>query len=128
MDETEYARYRAHQVHDPSVAVADLADQTDRTLVFGYLVDRETFHVYLYDGEVNVHVYDHTGTTIRHEASDRWAAADLRPSKRAYVESTDLGFAILMADKDAPLTFTKPHWENEARRRNQWGSFSGRIV
>lgn len=35
-----------------------------------------------------------------------WPASALRPGKRAYVEETDLMFALVMADRDAALTFT----------------------
>lgn len=74
-----------------TVCVIDLIGP-DRTLLYGYTVDRDTWHVYLQDGLIHLLVY--TGNTmLSHRSAGTWDAEDLVPNKRVYPESTDEAFA-----------------------------------
>lgn len=88
----------------------------ERTLVYGYDIDRNTVHVYLHDLEIHKVVYKshfdyqnarrmETFEVLSHEHKALWEAQDLVPSKRAYPQHTDLGFALLMKSLGVPLTF-----------------------
>lgn len=72
--------------------VSQLSDHhEDRTLLFGYDCDRNTWHVYCQNGIVKLHVYDFEKQTIRFE--DTFSSWDeLIPNKRLYPESCDSEF------------------------------------
>lgn len=67
----------------------------DRTLLYGYTCDRESWHVYLKDGLIHRYVYASTldHSPIRHAAQEKAFVPDLIPDKRVYPESTDAAFA-----------------------------------
>lgn len=74
-----------------TVCVIDLIGP-DRTLLYGYTVDRDTWHVYLQDGLIHLLVYK-GDVMLSHRSAATWDAEDLVPNKRAYPESTDEAFA-----------------------------------
>ena len=84
------------------------APDFDRTLLYGYDVDRRTWHVYLKDGLI--HRVVRAGHSIsdgwEHQSGKVWRLADLVPSKRAYPERTDFYFARLAEQRDVPIAFT----------------------
>jgi hypothetical protein len=68
----------------------------DRTLLYGYTCDRDSFHVYLRDGKIHRFVYQERGEIVplHHRAEDGWELNDLVPDKRVYPESTDYVLAL----------------------------------
>jgi hypothetical protein len=119
------------QVQEPSsenvqmVHVFTLGRQ-ERTLVYGYTLERETFHVYVRGGEIHVHIYNYKGETLGHIHGDELPAEMLRPSKRAYPERTEYAFAQYMKSIGHPLTFT--NFNQEKYDENIFATYYGKIV
>lgn len=79
---------------EPRGITADVLGGEDRTLLRGYTCDRDTWHVYLKDGDIHLLVYSYPDVVVRHEARDSWMnPEDLVPDKRVYPESTCFRFA-----------------------------------
>lgn len=67
-------------VPDNSLWAANLENQGDRTLLFGYK-GLEVWHIYLKDGRLHRHVYTLTEKTIRHTRSLVLNSQDLIPDQ-----------------------------------------------
>lgn len=86
------------------------------TLLYGYTMERDTFHIYLKDGLLHKAIYGHqevppgffTKYTQDHISSNEMEASSLVPSKRAYPCRTLFLFASLieLLLKSAFLTAT----------------------
>ncbi|KQO98292.1 hypothetical protein [Leifsonia sp. Leaf264] len=87
------------------LSVTDLHDQSERTLVYGYTPERDSFHMYLLGGQIHLHIYSHAKVSLFHEAAPKWNPEFLRPNKRAYPQFTDFEFAVLMKRLDWALEF-----------------------
>lgn len=74
-----------------------------RVLLYGYTVERCTFVVAVSDEGI-IRMVDSDVPMYKEDWS--WSALSLRPNKRAYPDATDKNFALLMAEKDAEITFT----------------------
>lgn len=101
------------------VSASDL-EGPDRTLLSGYTLSRNTFHVYLEDGLIHLLVANEVeGRIITHEANTSWPMEQLTPSKRAYPEYTDLNFARMLESNGVEIPFTRfdeDRWEAAQRR------------
>jgi hypothetical protein len=84
---------------------ASLFAGVDRTLLFGFNLDRTTFHVYLKDGQIRRVIYNHQGV-IDFQSQETWEAVSLVPDKRAYPERTDGHFARLMLHHGIAVPYT----------------------
>jgi hypothetical protein len=128
MTPEEYRDLKKSWQEVPAVSVDEIKGP-DRTLLYGYMVNRQTFHVYFQNGAIHVLLT----TYGRDEPADYYASAfplvsTLVPSKRVYPESTDADFVRLLAQRgaDVPLlpfdelrygkvkdlTFHGETWEN----------------
>lgn len=103
MDIQEYTDYKNALFTEATISVGDLPDRGFRPLVEGYTLDREDFLVY-HDPDDGL-IRRYVGSTERAFAT--WDALLLAPSKRAYPEKTDQGFAYLMRQRGAELPFTR---------------------
>lgn len=91
---------------EKAVDVLDLLeDKSDRTLVYGYHLDRTTFHLYLFGGQMYLAEYSYGTDPVVINAADLSPQA-LRPSKRAYPEACDAEFAGIMKRIGHELCFT----------------------
>lgn len=107
------------------VGVGDLLNRSDRTLLYGYDVDRNSWHVYLLGGEIHLLVRGQRNT-IFFDAEPSWVAEQLVPNKRVYPESTDKQFAELLFDRGAPMTFSR--WSDERAERVRDLAFHGPVL
>lgn len=110
MNEYELEDLTTERVHDTTISAEEVRRSAqgvgDRTLVFGYTLDRDTVHAYLRDGEIHVVHYSHDRRLLHHVHGEEVAAADLVPSKRAYPNTTDYFTAVLLKQKGFPLSIT----------------------
>lgn len=97
--------------------VNDFEDRSDRTLMYGYDVDRRTVHVFMLGGVIYKSVYSYDEGPVP-EGKVSWNPAELVPDKRAYPESTDYEFARMMIDRGHALPFTTYSEE-------RWGHVNG---
>lgn len=108
------------EVFSTLISVEDLSNPTEgRTLAYGYTPERYTHHVYLYRGEIHVHVYEGTVAsqdvrTLFHQARADWDAESLVTKKRVYPQYSDMEFALLMKQKGCELPFT--NWLEPRRK------------
>jgi hypothetical protein len=94
MDENQLKRLRAAP---PAPQVIGPDDGHDRTLLYGYDVDRRTFHVYQKGGELHLVVYEsayagHEAVVRRYEHGPTLDIAAVVPNKRLYSEACDADF------------------------------------
>lgn len=99
------------------IAGSELLDQRDRTLLYGYTVDRETVHVYLYKGEIFCVTFFFGETPEIKEIS---CNKDFVPNKRAYPEQCDHAFCELLIKNDVEISFTT---FDEARAAKKTGKY-----
>jgi hypothetical protein len=86
-------------------------NSADRTLLYGYDCDRNTFHVYLKDDLVHLVVYkgsdmlrmDHRPKLVaRTEFKD---LSELAPNKRVYAEASDYEFCRFLKEEGVWISF-----------------------
>ena len=105
MDYDQYLSLTDVELDEPKISVADLPGP-DRTLLYGYDTARNTWHVYIKNGEIH-RVISMMGGPIGHLSRVEWNPADLVPNKRVYPERTDYEFARLCNQTDNPVCFTR---------------------
>lgn len=113
MNETELNKLNAKMMaHKPTtsfgITTFDWSDNDlDRTLLYGYDVDRNTWHVYVKDKRVYLYAYNYDGACTA--GGDTFTSfQDLIPNKRLYPERCDYEFALwLIRDKGCHMTFLK---------------------
>jgi hypothetical protein len=115
------------QVHHrpETVSARDLADQTPRTLAYGYTLERDTFHVYLSSDGIHKVVYQNTAPAVlllhKHER-EGLLLSECVPNKRLYPEACDFAFCALLKARGIDLPFTNWNDRQMARR------FHGQIL
>lgn len=88
----------------------------DRTLIYGYTVERDTFHVYAQGGELHKFIYrtkanySHGILTrplivVRYEHRRAFEAQELSPSKAIYWDRSDFGLCLKLARLEAYMHF-----------------------
>ncbi|MGX9980660.1 hypothetical protein [Methylobacterium fujisawaense] len=94
----------------PVVSARDLADQSDRTLLWGYTTDRRSWHVFLREGVIELYVYGRgwMGEDLPpdHMGDAAWPMEMLVPNKRLYPEACDREFCELLMRYGIHLPFT----------------------
>lgn len=84
----------------------------DRTLLYGYDTDRNTWHVYVKDKRVYLHLYNTYKPEVSVVRDVFESFQELVPNKRLYPERCDYEFCLwLIRDKGVHMTFLK--WDRE---------------
>lgn len=107
--------FKTNQV--PTIGIMDLPPGS-RTLLYGYTLDRDAFHVYRQGHLLHVVVYNAYSAIMSHQTGKEFPVDRLAPSKRAYPEATDRVFAAQLQGKGQDPCFTT--WDDE--RAEQWGA------
>lgn len=120
MNQNEYDAFRLEEAKAaaPTVAARDVG-AADRTLAYGYDVDRNSFHVYAHRGILYVRSYNHRRELLDTISGPELHAEALRPNKRVYPQYTDGHFARIMRDLGFPLSFTP--WSEPKREGPYFG-------
>ncbi|MFJ2662570.1 hypothetical protein [Arthrobacter koreensis] len=120
MNQNEYEQFcgEDRRANPPLVTAEDVGGD-NRTLAYGYDVDRNTFHVYVHEGSLYVLTYSSRGEIISNNSGPELQAQLLRPNKRVYPQYTDGRFARIMRDLDFPLPFTT--WSEPQREGPYYG-------
>lgn len=84
----------------------DLSNSEDRTLLYGYTFNRETYHVYLKDGEIHAIVYEGFHLVKEMNVKDNF---DYGSCKRLYPAKCDYEFCQLLRERQVSLPFS--FWE-----------------
>jgi len=125
MDNAQYTLFHnAAPSRDYGIGVADLNNRSDRTLLYGYDVGRDSFHVYLRDGLI--HLVKYRSTEPPHfTRSDVFFedGHDLVPNKRVYPESCDFEFFCALRVRGIP--FAMRNFDPERAERLEGHTFHG---
>lgn len=83
----------------------------NKTLLYGYTCERETFHVYIKNDQIYVVVYNNDYSTDRVKPKNMrqikvTSNHDYVPDKRLYPERCDYNFCLLLKEKGVQLPFT----------------------
>ena len=142
MNESEFKALRqAEQKPEPSVSAIQ---GPDRTLLYGYDTDRNTWHVYQEGGILNLLVYSgakvETARLMKadgvedfrqqlwlaernyaiHLSGESLPCSILVPNKRLYPEACDAAFSQLMLSLGQDLPFTNFNPDREAKDFHGW--------
>lgn len=115
MNEEQYDELKS--INNRLVNIDELSDKSERTLLYGYDIERNTWHIYLKNDEIHIFVYDrhynrdysnYTVEEMRHYSNDIIDTLNthLIPDKRLYPEACDFEFCKLLRMKDFNLPFT----------------------
>lgn len=85
------------------IQINHLENQNDRTLLYGFDCDRNTWHTYIKDGEIHKVVYGYEESPKKREVYSNY---EYVPNKRLYPECCDFEFCKLLKLKDVILPFT----------------------
>lgn len=98
----------------------------DRTLLFGYTLERETFHVYLKDKTIHTIIYklryrndDMVGVPMDMREIFVGSNRDYVPDKRLYPAKCDYMFCTLLKLHDVSLPFTV--WTEPTEKSDFYG-------
>jgi len=87
-------------------SIEDLVDKSDRTLLYGYTLDRQDVHVYVKNEEVHYIEYDIDNNILFEKSGVFEDISELIPSKRSYPESTDPEFLAILMRRGVSGNFT----------------------
>lgn len=98
----------------------------NRTLLYGYTCERETFHVYLKDQKIYTVVYNTDYSIVEPKPKNMRqievkSNSDFVPDKRLYPERCDYHFCLALKERGVDLPFT--HWSEEVapNKRGYYG-------
>ena len=94
-------------------AITALRSKNDHTLIWGYTVDRESFHVYLKDGVIYKVIYDYKCEPVNLPVNSMY---DVIPCKRAYPEACDYDFCRYIKAIGGAIPFTGYNEEREEKQ------------
>ncbi len=116
---------------DETINVLEIPESHEnRTLLYGYTTERDSFHVYLKGGLIHKAIYRSVKAAgvhdvLSHESKTTWEASELVPNKRVYPESTDADFYALLKLRDVYVSFTVYEEKYAALRSARFGGFHG---
>lgn len=115
MNKEEYEKLIDLQLKNiPPIQAEDLFDMSDRTLLYGYTCNRDTFHVYVKNSKIHTVLYrvdyQYDMPTLMSEISVN-SNADYIPDKQLYPEACDFRFCEMLKKLGYELPFTT--WNNE---------------
>ena len=115
MTEQEYEALTAYQASPERIGAHMLLNRKPRTLIWGYDVDRNSFHAYLgNDGKIHIVLYAFEGYLLSHKTEDEAAPREYVPNKRVYPAACDLEFCRILMDADVSIPFTTFEARQEA--------------
>lgn len=107
MNEAEYEQLSNITKHPLLLHISELADQSDRTLLYGYNLDGAgTVHVYVKDCKLNILIYNHDQHIMFERCGSELKIEDMIPSKRAFPERCDYHFCELVMEYGFKIPFT----------------------
>ncbi len=116
-------------VGPPSIRVDQLDNRSDRTLIYGYNMDRLTVHLYLKNELFYYIVYldNMTRPSFAIQGATEVEIEEVLPGKRAYPEACDFEFCWLVYAARSQISFTTfaKDWE---KRHPKEELFAGKIL
>lgn len=88
----------------------------DRTLLYGYTCERDTWHVYIKDCVIHKVIYKYGKDPMEYAVNDN---SEFIPDKRLYPETCDFKFCSILHRLGYELPFTS--WDNEREVKQYYG-------
>jgi hypothetical protein len=118
MNQTQFEsvqHFQKNRVDMQTVKISEIQNpDRDRTLIYGYTCNRDTFHIYLQHGGIHRVVY--SPPSVNEEKITRqifmyetntWMHAEFAvPNKRVYPAASDFDFCMLLTSKGIHIPFT----------------------
>jgi hypothetical protein len=101
---------------DRLITAYDLKDRTDRTLLYGYTCERDTWHVYIQRNHIFKVIYNYKDEPEQYYVTDNYQYV---PDKRLYPECCDYEFCKLLKEREVNLPFTT--WQDRTEKKDYWG-------
>jgi hypothetical protein len=116
--------YEVLQNIDATLISADLlTNKSARTLLYGYTIERDTWHVYLdQNGVIQTVKYGYGEDSPIYPINVKWNDEYI-PSKRLYAEKCDFEFCFLLKQRNISLNFTTATFEKEFNDQ-----YHGRVI
>jgi hypothetical protein len=106
MNHEQYVEVQRLTRRPQMVEVNDLMNLADRTLIYGYDCDRNTFHLYLKDNLFVRIYYTFEKKILSSDIGPFMIATECVPDKRVYPECCDFDFCVLLHSKGIDIPFT----------------------
>lgn len=107
MNKEQYNKIQQRGKSPLTISVDDFTNKKDRTLIWGYTPERDSFHVYLKDKKIHLYVYTYVEKNILKFNSGRELEVDiLIPRGRVYPEASDYEFCKKLLDMGINIPFT----------------------
>lgn len=119
--------YKNFEKNNKNIYVSDFKNRNDRTLIFGYTVEKYSFHVYLKNNMLHICIYNDQNKIIYYDTSEYFNVDHLSPSKRSYPESFDEEFLKIALDKTDIWSFNPTKYDNSRYERVKDVQFHGKI-
>jgi len=94
------------------ITIDDLINKTNRTLLYGYTCERDTWHVYIKDNKIFAVIYKYGESPKEMNIFSNYCYI---PDKRLYPETCDYEFCKLLKDKEIDLPFTT--WQDRPEKQ-----------
>lgn len=111
----------------PPLTIKNLRNKSERTLLFGYTCERETFHVYIRDGRIYTVRYEGWKDNPTPKEVTVKTDEDYVPDKRVYPTRSDYEFCRLLRTRDVYIAFTNQNQE-ELKRPLIEGKYFGMVL
>lgn len=99
----ELALVEAVSVPSNVITAADLTNKSNRTLLFGYTTERDTWHVYLHQSIIYACCYRYDGQPL---VCSTYSNEAFIPTKRLYPTRCDFEFCCVLKRLGTDLPFT----------------------
>jgi len=103
MNFNEFSKFRDSEIKSPLITIKDLENKSDRTLIYGYTCDRDTFHVYIKYEHIFVIIYNYELVENKEYIIDN---SDYTPNKRLYPSACDYEFCDKLYNASEYMSFT----------------------
>lgn len=112
----EYQKLNGTDKIKSLVLASDLIDKSNRTLLYGYTCNRDTWHVYIEEGAIHTVWYKYKCKPEERYVADNY---DYVPDKRLYPECCDYEFCKLIKEYGIDLPFTT--WQDDRLVQQYYG-------
>lgn len=118
MNKEEHKILRSYDFVEPALHVNDLECKDDRTLIYGYTCDCDTWHLYLKDNHFVWVLYNHKNEILASYIKKEIIIGEdpILPNKRVYPSASDFEFCALLKRYDVHPCFTSFDKEREKKQ------------
>lgn len=113
MTKTEYEILNLTNPDFQNITISDLPKGYEGTLVYGYTLERDTFHLYVKDGQFIRLIYTCSDRIIRCNISNFLPVEDCVPTKRVYRQESQFFFLQFIKKLGAVFSITDSNANEE---------------